>query len=75
MYTQIYGPNSNKNGIFLMWVIRRIIQKEKNKYLTRVIWIGMGGCMHDECNRLSNVNIGFESFLRGLNGYVCFRHD
>ena len=35
----------------------------------------MGGYMRDESNRLSNVNIVFESFMRGVNGCVCLLHD
>ena len=53
-----------------------MIQKGKNKYLTLVIWIGMIGCVCDEVNGcVSNSNIGFDSFLRGVNGYVCLCHD
>ena len=37
-----------------------MIQIGKEKYLTRLNWIGMGGWVRDECNVcVSNVNIGF----------------
>ena len=37
-----------------------MIQKGKEKYLTRLNWIGMGGWVRDEGNGcVSNVNIGF----------------
>ena len=53
-----------------------MIQKGKNKYLNRVIWIVRGGRVCDEVNGyVLNVNIGFESFLRGVNERVCLRHD
>ena len=55
---------------YLAWSRRRIILKGKNKYLARVVWIGMGGCVRDNYNGLSAMNIGFESFMRGLNGIV-----
>ena len=46
--------NRNKHGLFFVLVRIIMVRKRKNKYLTRFIWIVMGGCMRDEVNgRLS----------------------
>ena len=51
-----------------------MIREVKNKYLTQFIWIFMGECVRDEgTGFLFNVNIRFESFLKGMNGCVCLR--
>ena len=55
---------------------RRVIFKGKKKYLTRVVCIVMGGYMRDEGNGcVPDVNSGFDSFMRGVKGRVCLRHD
>ena len=52
-----------------------MLLKGKNKYLTQVIWIGMGGYVRDKCNGcLLNFNTGFDSFMGGVNGCACLGH-
>ena len=52
-----------------------MVLKGNNKYLTWVIWIVIGGCMRDGGNGyVSNVNVGFELFLMGVNGHVFLHH-
>ena len=48
MYSGWDGSYSNKRGIFLTSVIRIIIRKVKNKYLTLFISIVIGACVRDE---------------------------
>ena len=53
-----------------------MIQELKNGYLTQFVWIVMGGCIRDEgTDILLNVNNLFESFMRGMDGLMCFLHD
>ena len=49
--------------------------KGKENNLACVIWIEMGGYVHNECDGLSNANIEFKSFLRGVNGCMRLHHD